>query len=475
MMANKLSKIRYFIFPLKYLFPLLLLFAPHESIKAQGVNLWSEPALLFQINGDEQIHSPFVISDPYGNVHVFWSVISASPGGVDLIYYARLDAKGWTTPVDIVAGSPARAPRAAIGPDGYIYLIWTSSSGIFYSTAPVTAADIFKNWSKPVLLANSNIHASVITSPTGEIHIAFPGINQSGIFEQILEPNSVDWSSPRTISLNSLINTAADWVQIRASNNGTLHVVWTEFYLPDGWPPRGVFYSNSIDGGYNWSTPVLLAGEGYDQVNISVSDESNIHVAWNGQAGVGGRYHSWSSDGGQTWSETVEVIPAGVGGTEGPPQVLQDASSTVHMLTTHSGGCAWYTYFESGRWAIPICISGEKNLIEEPAMTVSEGNKLHAVFWEDRKKLWYTGKVTNALWIPPETIEIESPLPTQGPAPTDLPVFTPGSSTGLPLGQEIEEPSRVSFNPSQVLFLSLSPVLLVVILIIAISLYQKRK
>jgi hypothetical protein len=438
--------------------------------------IWSEPILLFQEDGAREIHGPSVISDSYGNVHVFWTVPSGSPGEFDLIYYARLDALGWTTPVDIVAAAPARGVNAAISQDGIIYLIWSGFGGISYSHAPIQGAEYVKNWSKPVLLTDANFYADLFTSSSGKIYLAYPGVDASGVFEQFLEPNNLNWSSSRIISQTSLTNSASDYVQIRVSNNGTMHVVWTEFYYPESWPPRGVFYSRSIDGGNTWSAPEMMAGDGFDQINITVVDDENIHVAWNGMVTVGGRYHRWSSDGGQTWSETAEVIPAGIGGTEGFPQLVVDQSGTLHMLTTYQGGCVWYTYFNNQTWVPPICISGEKTLIEEPSMTVSEGNKLHAVFWDNRKSLWYTTKVTDASWIPPEIMENELLQPTRSPVPTGSPVITPTlSSTSVPVGQQLDAPSKFSLNSGQLLILSLSPVILLVFLMAALVFFKKKR
>jgi hypothetical protein len=442
-------------------------------VSQSAAKIWSDPVLLFQLDGGGTIHEPFVISDTYGNIHVFWSVISDTDGEYDEIYYARLDKTGWTTPIDVVAAIPARSPHATISQDGFIYLIWNGIGGISYSRAPIDGAQFAKNWSKPVVLAETNIHASIVTAPSGAIYFAYPGIGNSGVFIQELEPNNLGWFSPRTISLNSLTDTTADYVEIGVSKNGTLHAVWTEFYLPDGWPPRGVFYSRSTDAGDTWSAPVMLGGDGYDLINIAIIDDNNIHVAWDGKAGVGGRYHRWSSDGGQTWSETLETIPAGLGGTEGPPQLVGDQSGTVHMLTTHQGGCAWYTYFENQQWIAPICISGERTLIEEPAMTVSEGNKLHAVFWDNRKSLWYTTKETNASWIPPKTMESRLNQATQIVPPTKSPIITPTVISRISsVNQQLDTQQGFSFSTGQLLIISLVPVMLIIVIIIVLS--QKK-
>jgi hypothetical protein len=466
---------------LRYLIPLLILSLLDVSHpQAQGGYFWSEPVLLFQVEGTGELHYPFIISDPYGNVHVFWNFKSGSQNEFDKIYYMRLDAAGWTVPVDIIAAAAVSDVNVTIGQDDFFYLTWHGVGDIIsYSRAPLRGAESVKSWSEPVPVTNAtNFYSSIITSPSGNIYLAYPARGNSGVFVQVLEPNNLVWSLPRTIALNSLTNTGSDYVQISVSNNGTLHVVWTEFYLPESWPPGGVFYSRSIDGGDNWSIPVILGDGGFDQINITVLDDNNIHVAWNGMvSSPGGRYHRWSSDGGVTWSETNDVIPAGVGGTEGFPQIVGDQSGVIHMLTTYEG-CAWYTYLENQRWVVPFCISGEKarasNFIEEPALGLSEGNKLHAVFWDDRKRLWYTTKIINVPPIPPQATEDGSILPIQNPTSVPSPAVLPTiDSTAVPAGQQLDGTSRYYFSTGQLLMFSLLPVMLLVIVTVAIKYFQR--
>jgi hypothetical protein len=440
--------------------------------------IWSESTLLFQVDGTGRIRNPFLISDSYGNVHLFWTVISESPDELDLIYYMRLDAVGWTTPIDIVAATPIRAVNAAISQDGIIHLIWYGLGGISYSHAPIQEAENVKNWSEPVLLADSNTYASIVTAPSGNIYLAYPGVRNSGVFERVLEPNNLYWSPEKTISLNSLANTEADFVQIRVSSNNIAHVVWTELYAPDHWPPRGVFYARSVDG-ENWSAPILLAGDGFDQINIFVLDDNYVHVVWNGMAGVGGRYYRWSSDAGQTWSDTIEMMPAGSGGTEGLPQIVADQSGTLHILMAYAS-CPWYTYLENQRWVTPVCIAGEQarasNYIEEPALALSEGNKLHAVFFDDEKRLWYATKETGASWVPPQKLDNEIIQPVPSPILNDqLGVRqTPTiPATSVPADQQMGAPSELNFTPGQILIFSLSPVILLIIVLVGLQFYKR--
>lgn len=448
----------------------------HDKMFQQAGTDWAEPILLFEEDGTGEVIGPSIVSDTYGNIHVFWIVTNDSDQEPDLIYYMRQDAIGWTTPVDILAGDFIRGARAAVGQDGYIYLIWSNGNGILYSRAPIQGAEFVKYWSEPVPLTNSNAYADLFTSASGRIYLAYPGTGTSGVFEQVLEPNGSYWSSTSLVSQTSLTNTASEYVRVKVSDNGTVHVVWTEFYFPESWPPRGVFYARSVDGGNTWSAPEALAIGDYDQINITVVDDNNIHVVWNGAVMIGGRYHRWSSDGGKTWSDTMEVTPVGMGGTSGLPQIVTDQAGTVHLLTDLGDSCLWYTYLENQIWAPRICISGKRAFLEEPAMGISEGNKLHAVFWDNRKSLWYTTKTTDAPWIAPKKMDEAILQPNQEPVPMPTPVVTlAATSTSIPLEQQFDPSPRLISSVEQILTFSLAPVVLLTVLIVVFGFVRKRK
>jgi hypothetical protein len=232
---------------------------------------------------------------------------------------------------------------------------------------------------------------------------------------------------------------AADNVRIAIGTNDVLHVVWTEHQLPTGWPILGVFYTRSIDGGRAWSDPLEMAGSGFNEINVAAIGEDDVHVAWNGIAGVGGRYDRWSFDGGVTWSDTSTVVSPGLGGSEGPPQLVSDAAGMVHLLTTYGyeeERCPWYSSWDGVAWMEPVCIAPDEarpsNYVEDPAMTVGNGNRLHAVYWDGPQRLWYVTKQTLAPSMPslpvppgPNSSLRVTPVPTEvSSSPTRTPAST---------------------------------------------------
>ena len=375
---------------------------------------WSVPQRITE--RQELTSEPILVADQSGLLHLFWSPVSSDSQS---IYYSVWNGSSWTQPVDILSNFQIIGPTAAVDSKGNIYLVFSDGTSIYYSQSLVGQAISAANWSKPIAIINGLSHAQILTDTNDRLYIFFPGLSSTGPKLITSEDGGDTWSDEISISLTSTPDRAADYVRAAISVDGTIHVVWTEYQLPQGWPPLGLYYAHSNDGGDTWSRPVELAGEFYNQVNITTFGDRIIHTAWNGAAGTGGRYYRWSQDGGDTWSSVTAVIPAGNGGSEGPPQLAVDNLGTLHMITTYNQR-VWYLFVQGPdhkRWSNPIYIpTGDESgippidqtidpevqrHIEHPTMTISAGNQLQTVFWDERPaqqilQFWYTTKQTSA-------------------------------------------------------------------------------
>lgn len=400
-------------------------------VHAQTPGRWLPPEQIYQTSGF--IDAPKLVADNYGTVHLFWRESPESVGGVasgpELVYYARANGGFWSQPVDVVAMSLAASPAAAVDGDGIMNLIWRGPNAtLYYASAPVAEATNVRAWSPVEAVADANLNAGITSGADGLVHMAFPGLDASGVFYTRYDPAQGGWLDPVNITTAAQRSASADFARIAEGPDGTLHVVWSEFRLPEAWPPTGVYYSRSTDGGNTWRQAEQLAGELMDQINVTAGEGGRVDVAWNGAVGTGGRYHRTSADNGETWSPPTAVVPAGKGGTEGPPQLVIDSAGTLHLLTTFDG-CAWYAARRQGAWSEPECISGREatasRFMEQPALALVNGHELHAVFWDDRARLWHTTMETGA---PPLLAVLPAP-----PAPaTALPVATTPTATPEP-------------------------------------------
>jgi hypothetical protein len=468
----------------------ILLTSVESTTQAQSnSDEWSTPILLFDGTNQGTIFTPIVVADQSGMVHVFWRFVVSEGDdqtGPQLIYYTRWDGTSWTEPIDVIASSFISDPSMTVDRTGQMHLVqFGPNSQLYYTQAPVSKAHSAYSWSNPTVVEQTNMRMQIIADTTGKLHLVYPGTETSGPFYQTSDDGGDMWSFPVNISRTSLFNASADYVRLVVSNDGTLHAVWTEFQLPDGWPPVGLFYSHSADGGQTWSEAFELAGEGYNQINVATLDDNIVHVVWNGMAGVHGRYHRWSWDGGRTWSETTKLNTREQEGSTGPPPLVVDSGGTMHLLMTDGDmdgdDCLLYSAWQSQRWSEPICISGPEaktsNYIEEPTMTASEGNRLHAVFWDNRQRLWYTTKQTLSPHVPvvPFPIEVETSAPALSPttSPTLNPTPHPKPTSAVSWDETIE--GNNTFNPGTPLLVAVMPVALFIGIIMLIRILLRHK
>lgn len=427
-------------------------------VRASG-NQWSTPVLLYQTR--DSVVDPTVITDQTGGVHVFWvNRLKAPKPGIatgEIIYTARHGSQ-WSKPTDVIAMSGVGAPTGAVAGNAMISVFFHGTAGMLFRTSsPVDRATRAAAWNRPLALGPMNDSGEVIVDSHGRLYLVYPGQGSSGVFYQNSDDDGQTWSFPVEVSPPGL-NATSDFTRMAVGPDGTIHVVWTEFRLPNGWPPIGVFYSRSTNGGKTWSPALQIAEEGFTQANVAGGPNGTVFIAWNGMSGVQGRYSRLSRDGGKTWSKaSVLVVPTNsVGGSSGPPGLVVDAKGVAHVLFT-TGGRVWYCYWQGSSWSTPEDVHGgdeggfpsgdlpvdeRTRQIEQPVMALGPDGQLHVVFWDMRPSqnvtyVWYT---TKQVYAPADTDkrpfskQPESMPSTPTPAPTSRswPSSEPTRSLSLP-------------------------------------------
>jgi hypothetical protein len=400
------------------IFAVAIRYAAVTPVQAQSDNYgWAEPILLF--SGKGTIYDPTIVADQEGGLHAFWRWVEpdTEATGYELLYYSYWDGVTWSFPIDIVAGKTVNGPSAVVDRMGVIHLIWQGDENrLYYSQALVGEAISAHAWRKPVVIGLSSPHSQIALDDTGKLHVVYPGPNISELYYLASSDGGDTWSLPTNIALMTTGRSLANFARMSIGDDGAIHVVWTEFQSPDAWPPVGLFYARSTDGGITWSEAIELAGGGYNQVNVAVVGDKAVHVVWNGQAGVHGRYHRWSADGGRTWSPTLELKSSRHDGSTGVPPLAVDSSGNLHTLIIDNG-CVVHLAWQDEHWTEPVCVSqwasGTSIFTEEQDMTISGGNWIRAIFWDGRHRLWYTARQVDTPDIPPEpflsTVPIAAP------------------------------------------------------------------
>jgi hypothetical protein len=410
-------------------------------LQAQTGSGWTAPELIYEGRGSAD--QPVIIADAYGQVHGFWTAgdETLSAAGQALLYYARLDNEQRRS-VDIFVipataqGVTARAWQNGLG------VLWGGGNFAWSAHSPELTAQA---WSAPTRLQQGYPHAGLATAPDGSLAMAF-GATTGEVYVQWWEPERSQWGAPILVGDTANAGAAADYVSMAVGSDGTWHVTWSEYQLPNGWPPLGLYYAQSSNGGETWSARRRLASGNFNMPAVYAGPDNAVYLTWTGVAGTGGKYFQESVDGGQTWAEPVAVQPAGTGGgSEGQPNLLIDGGGGLHLFYSNADGCAWHVRRTAGVWGAPECISQDvpATVLEYPAATISLGNELHVLFFADRRQIWHTQLTLDlpaetALPIP--TLPTPTPIPptaTLAPTPTATPLPDFGPS---PTGEMVTQP-----------------------------------
>ena len=151
------------MFPRIKVFSTFLFFAGALYL-LKPLHAWSNPRPILNLMGSSAQSDIFtkMISDPSGNLHLFW--VEQFADQPSEMYYSLRDVD-WKTPVNIFVGENLKYFDATITSDWRVHLVW-ADNGVYYSSAYVLDAGRVNAWSKPVLLDERN--PSYINLSVGE-------------------------------------------------------------------------------------------------------------------------------------------------------------------------------------------------------------------------------------------------------------------------------------------------------------------
>lgn len=406
---------------------------------------WSEP-----LRVGESGAFPTMVVDSAGRLHLMWTANVTGQeiaGWGDTLFYARLDGRGWSEPVDVLvapAGSAADFPEIVLGTDGKLHAFWRMGNRILHNWASISNAESARSWTTVGdafvldLSATQLFPYAVAVDQEGFFHAVYVDIlgGEWCVLYVRSEDNGNTWSLPVRVS-TAPQGTSVSLPRLEIGSQGDIHAVWTQFELPEGWPPTGVFYARSTDGGQTWSEAVQLGGAQQGWANLIAIDDA-VHVVWNGSSSAAGRYHRWSADGGETWS-VVNLISNLGGMTQGVPDMAVDSAGTLHLV--FFADSIYHAAWDGQAWTELEVISPGKSggtSARHPTIVVGEGNKLH-IGWssappvgsERLPGIWYTAQRTLAPHVPSE------PLPPPMPALTHALTTTPVTPATLAYKPEV--------------------------------------
>jgi hypothetical protein len=401
---------------------------------------WSQPWPLSAGQAWEEFNALTTSSD--GTVHIFWQSDPGTPAegagepGTDNLWYAAVRDGIVETPVNILVPKPnagmQRFLRAVTDQRGQVHLFFLSDPDCLeHRFVQVSSASSAHEWMEQnACVGETSQRFGVVRDDAGQLHIAY-ATQRGDVVYRRYSAETDEWSPPATVT-DAKEDTFTSEVRIAVDARGRIHVAWSENVPPDFYPPTGVFYARSSDGGENWTPPQQLAGKGHLQPEILANGAEQIHIVWNGAIATSNRYHRFSNDGGRTWSpvHTFEIW----GGWAGPPPLALDSAGRLHTVMAGNKGLFYATWTEQGGWSEPRQLWTDIET-SEPAAVISGGNNLHVVFREAPQsegkyhRFWYLRRALDAPPIPLEPTLMPLPRAPEGahrasapggPAPTPV-------------------------------------------------------
>lgn len=373
---------------------------------AQGpIVAWSEPRVVWESGG--RTSGPILVTDAWGKVHLFF--LNQEEGEAsNTLYHANpedLDAQ----PVDVMLG--INEYRVAADTYGRLHVLALgAANSVTFASAMSAEAGNAGAWSQPEALGTASLGIDITADSKGGLHVCYP--HDHSVVYQRSDDGGATWAEP--VRAGDMLDStgAGTYVRCAVDDTGTVHMAWAEARPPNYYPPDGVFYARSTDGGTSWSAAEEIAGAQHSLPALLADPTGTVHLFWHGAAGVGGRYYRRRPAGAAgDWGPTETVVPAGRGGMSGDAFLALDSRNTLHV-GMNVDGIYWAS--RDSEWRAPIELSAVQGdlpnasrSIEQATLAIANGNEIHVAWEFDFKRIYVLTGQTDA----PAVVPTPWPLP----------------------------------------------------------------
>jgi hypothetical protein len=465
-----------------------IMFSFNTGIYAQVTSpFWTTPIDMTQGLGSSNALDPVIVCDQYQNTHLVWGDRFSE----SMLYYTNDISGDWSAPIDVVARPDTirliiRIDADISNQDDVLHVIWVDrwiNADLHYSNVPLSEASSSRAWLTPIPLASGTKNGALDVDVEGNIHVVYGNSSEDNREVGIDYIRSSDggktWSSPVEVFSKSVAFPSDPFGEIAVDDNGRIHVgitIRSQDY--DDYSEIG--YVRSLDRGLTWSSYRLIddlgtAWQGVHIISPYTFGDSEVHLTWHDPR----RMHQWSADGGDSWSEPVEIMKLGAA-FGGPNALTKDSAGVVHVVTAIRGG-VYSAKWDGTIWGLPERIEDRAIDPHGQEFTICQGNKLQIVY-DDRNEtqsIWYSSRMVDATNIAQESIPISNPgqqSQTNDPANIDQTIdnnATPDLETATPedTPQLFDNTASTPSNPMTPIIIAST---LVILLILVVFIIRQR-
>jgi hypothetical protein len=389
------------------------------QVAAAGELLQWTPPVNFSEQPDLISTFPVLLCDAAQNTHALW--VERTDRDAYLFY--RTDAEGaWSAPRDTLAQPSINYLRADIGPDSYVYALWTTnllSGDLMMSRAPLSAAGDPRQWERPWPLASGARAGDLFIDAGGALRVLYGQTDESAMSHDLMLMTSTDggkrWSAPEPVAsfVTPVSATLNGSIVVDAKGRG--HITWgLRSYEYGAYSRLG--YLRADEGLLRWGEPVELAAAvtapGVDVPRVFAFGPDEIHVTWSEPA----RRHIRSVDGGRTWSPPVTIVELGAA-FGGFNQLAQDEGNALHAITAVGDGL-YYSRDTGNGWGPAEPLDRRPFDPHGQQLVLCQGNRLHVAYYDrtGENEIWYASRM------------IDAPARERRPVPTAMTVAQPSPS-----------------------------------------------
>lgn len=463
---------------------------------AQGTG-WSTPVSFSPAKASH----PEVAADSEGTLHLFYvegfyetQTGEMNPEQQSIMYFSG-DGTKWTEPVDVLV-SPDRTSLSVLGTvidkQSYVHLIWSDMATLYHSRAHIGQANTARAWTTTVIAHGHGPIADVAIDDKDVLHVLLRPDEFTVSYTESHDGGE-QWSDP--IVVTAVLDRekyAVTQVGLALTDANTIHVTWSLGAAEINWLYWSVWYARSEDRGRTWTEGQEMASPRFGGSDIAVDGQGRVHLVWGRNVGnADGRWHAWSADGGQTWSQPEPLfrgIPHADGDTGGYGFAL-DSAGVLHLANSFGAGggtpSAYYEYWQGDHWSDPQFIIGNESHFARLAL--AKGNELNFFgIGSPGASIWHSVRITDA---PPvaaapvpqvsadsNTTKPQAQAATQGlsEAPVVKGETNSTAPTALPTEPQFGEAPRDTSSPQQPLLVAVGISGLLVSLVIAAQLKARR-